>query len=227
MLLRIEKRWIKTPRYVKKGKLSVVGVVSCDVCKKEFDVSKIYAENRSFHLCSKTCHKQARSKGGVIYNHYVELNQKYHGCEWSSQRTKVKEKVKTTNVEKYGFVASSQNELVKEKARKTCFNRYGGPSATNSSEIIDKIKATLQARYGGGHLRDPIKRQQFNATMLQRYGVLWPAQCSEIYEKVIKTARARYGNNFSGKAKPKLPRSQINKKFMKQEKRMEICSFQT
>lgn len=121
------------------------------------------------------------------------------------------EKIKKSNIEKYGHVAPSLNFEIKEKIKKTNIERYGSPCPLSNQEIFIKRKNTWEVKYGCDH---PWKSKEIQAkirqTNVERYGVEYfsktdyfkdwfkkysfekwgvnnPAQDKDIKEKILKS----------------------------------------
>ena len=111
-----------------------------------------------------------------------------------SQLPGVKEKIKQTNIDKYGVAFPLMSEEIREKAKHTLFLNYGVTVTFKSKEIQDKIRNTLLEYYGVDH---PWKsgeiREQIVKTWIERYGVDNPFKAKEIREKIVKTWIERYG----------------------------------
>jgi hypothetical protein len=92
------------------------------------------------------------------------------------QAAEVKQKMATTNLERYGSVCSLNNAGVKHKRDQTWLTKYGG-HPLNNQQVKNKLRSTN----------------------MDRYGVEYPLQCPNIHIKTIETYRARngYDNPFS------------------------------
>ena len=89
-----------------------------------------------------------------------------------------KEKIKATNLIKYGCEYNSQNEEIKNKKMETCFKKFGVNFSLQSEIIKKKTKQTC----------------------LNKYGVEHPSQNAEYAEKHSKTSYNRKEYTFpSGK----------------------------
>ena len=88
------------------------------------------------------------------------------------------EKIKQTNLKKYGCEYSSQREDCKKKARKTKLERYGSETYNNRSQFL----ATMNEKYGGW---GPVV-EKVQATNLERYGEKYFSSTKIFKEKVSK-----------------------------------------
>lgn len=89
---------------------------------------------------------------------------------------KAKEKVKQTNLEKYGVESHNQRQEVKEKKRKVFQKKYGVDAPAQAQKIKEKIRQTN----------------------LENYGTEWVTQSEIFKQKSLQTHRKKYGvDNFS------------------------------
>jgi hypothetical protein len=102
------------------------------------------------------------------------------GCSRScAQRSKsTRDKVKATNISRYGADNPSRVEKFKAKRNKTIKKKFGVDNAFKSKKVMEKAKSTS----------------------LERYGVDHPAKSPEIREKMMATSQER-GNKNSGRIK--------------------------
>lgn len=107
-------------------------------------------------------------------NKIKQTNLEKYGCENVFQSAEIKDKIKKTCLEHYGVEYSLQASEVKEKAKQTCLNKYGVDNPAKSAIIQDKIKQTN----------------------LERYGTESPLQADSIKEKIKQTNSAIYGNSY-------------------------------
>ena len=95
-----------------------------------------------------------------------------------------KEKMKATNIQRYGVENPFQNEKVKEKMKATNMERYGVEYSSQCPEVKKKMKATNIQRYG---VENPFQnekvKEKMKATNMERYGVEYGLQNKEIFEK--------------------------------------------
>lgn len=59
-----------------------------------------------------------------------------------------KNKIKRTNLERYGFENPSSSPIIRKKVKETNLKRYGGIAPTASDEVKEKVAATCMERYG-------------------------------------------------------------------------------
>jgi len=115
----------------------------------------------------------------------------------------VKEKLKQTNLERYGVENYSQtkefsnfisannpmkSQIVKEKLKQTNLERYGVENPLQNSAIAKKVSKTNKEKYQEYH-------RQCKQTNLERYGVENPLSDPEIHKKTVETQR--YNNYYN------------------------------
>lgn len=121
---------------------------------------RLYCGSRSVCKCSADDH----SKKMFDYNQNLSTSEKKH----------IQEKIKKTNLKKYGVENVAQNNKIKQKLKQTNQERYGANSPLESKIIQNKIQ---------------------NAN-LKKYGVKYPFQSKEIQDKSHNTAVKRYGIDY-------------------------------
>lgn len=88
--------------------------------------------------------------GNKNYNNIERMKatniEKYEGIGWGS--SKINDKIKKTNLERYGVEYAQQSELIKDKVRKTNKERYGVDAPLQNEEIRKKSIATSLEKYG-------------------------------------------------------------------------------
>jgi hypothetical protein len=97
-------------------------------------------------------------------NKLRKTNLEKYGVEFGLQCPEIKEKVKQKNIEKYGCEYGFQSQEIKDKIRENNLKKYGVEHNTQRKEVVEKIK-------------------KHN---LEKYGVECVLQCPEIMEKNIK-----------------------------------------
>ena len=108
-----------------------------------------------------------------------------------------KEKVRNTNLERYGVENPFLNEEIKEKVRNTNLERYGVENPFLNEEIKEKVRNTNLERYGFKYsAQNEEIKEKIKNTNLERYGVEYPFQSDEIQEKVKQSILDIYGVEF-------------------------------
>lgn len=104
---------------------------------------------------------------------YVKGYREYCSQECAFQSEKRNEKISQNN----DYVAIS------EKMKKTNLERYGVSWSTELDSMKTKAKETKKIRYGNENY---CNVQKANATNLEKYGVAWTGQAQSIIEKIQK-----------------------------------------
>jgi hypothetical protein len=112
--------------------------------------------------------------------------------ECTNKRTQ--EKMKATNLKKYGCENVFQNDKIKEKIVDTNLKKYGVKVPTQCESVKEKYKQKMIEKYGveNGFQAEECK-QKIKNTMIEKYGVENPQQCSDIKLKTMETVQERYG----------------------------------
>lgn len=169
-----ELRWLHN---VKKAQ-----IIRCHSCLAKYARSKVDVSKRDYKAIAQKTKLTFLKKYGVenpqqlqsFKDKVKESNLKKYGCH-PSQLQSVKDKQAKTNLEKYGCKATSQSEQVKQAYRDYCEKKYGKGiiNAFQASEVKDKIKETWIKKYG---VDNPQKskeiRQKVEQTCLERYGAI-------------------------------------------------------
>ena len=71
-----------------------------------------------------------------------------HSVTFRNKCQENKDKVKNTNLLKYGGVAPLSNDVIKEKVKKTCLKKYGVENYTKTEDYKIKTKQTCLDKYG-------------------------------------------------------------------------------
>jgi len=87
----------------------------------------------------------------IKVNHRKETHLKNCGFITNLKCPLTKEKIKNTNLIKYGCEHNSQSEEIKNKKKLTLLNNYGVEYPTQSEIIKQKSKETSQKNYGTDH----------------------------------------------------------------------------
>jgi len=145
----------------------------CEVCGKEVKFSSI---DKGFPKLCKTCNNKKNPKRI--------------------------QKIKETNLKKYGVENVSQVESFKENRKQTNLRKYGVEYTHQNKDIMKKCLNTWDHKYEGGHPgRDPKIKQKKKNTCQKRYGVDNPSSVQEFKEKRRKTNLEIYGESHPMKTK--------------------------
>jgi len=131
-----------------------------------------------------------------IKKHNLEV----YGVEWYMNSDDFKEKTQKTLKEKYGenIINVFQADEVKEKIKCTNIKRYGTEHNMQNKEIYEKANNTRLEKYGKKcYCQTKEYLEKTKQTNLKRYGVEYSSQNKEIINKVIETKRKRGTFNTS------------------------------
>jgi len=143
-----------------------------DRCGKEWtlkyiDAKKNYEKNGGKHICRKCTMSQNNPM----------------------KRQEVQEKVKKTNLERYGATCAMNNE---ENTAARVERMFGSDEVTQA--IVEKRKKTSQERYGADHIMQTEEGKKRAKEAFQKlYGADHPMQTEEVKAKTRATNQERYG----------------------------------
>lgn len=163
----------------------------CGNCNKP---ATYLGTGRFQRFCSVKCAMNSEE----VKQHCKECLQEKYGVDNVYQLESTKQKIRETNLERYGVEMSLQNASIKEKAKRTCRRKYGSENVSQTEHWKQKVKETNNARYGG------------NA----------PACSVEVQSKMQKTCAERYGVSSFTKTN-KFKRLWKNKEFVRNVKEKE------
>lgn len=144
--------------------------------------------------------------------HKIFMLEKY-GVENAFQIPEIKEKIKQTNIEKYGFPYSKMSEKVKETERYNNLEKYGFESILQIPEIREKIKQTNIEKYGVPFpLQNKEVRAKVTSTNLLKYGSKAPAGSPLVMDKMKSTNLLKYGAEYYYQSEESKQKGIINKK---------------
>ena len=159
--------------------------VICDVCGKEREMRYCRVvgnneENKLITCGDKFCkHKKLEDTCTKKYG---------EGIINVFQAEEVKNKIKDTNLERYGCMCVLQSEEIRNKGIQTLREKYGEGiiNVSQIKEIQDKIKDTNLERYGCEYaMQNKEIQNKVKATNLERHGVEYPTQNEEIKNKAL------------------------------------------
>jgi hypothetical protein len=120
---------------------------------------------------------------GEFFQLASDHNRGYSGC-----RECIREKIKSTNLQKYGTECVLQSEQIKEKIKQTNLERYGVENPSQCSEIHQKKIETSLRNYGVEYpVQTEETQQKIRNTNLERYGVTCAMKIPEIAQKSVGT----------------------------------------
>lgn len=184
---------------------SVVVLVKCDYCGKEYESKYTEVSKRLDDICCSNCkgNKITRTNmkryGVTSTSQIPEVKQrqmhtliKNYGVDNPMKSDLLKNRFENTMLERYGVRYSSESELLKEKQQNTCELKYGVKSVLILEEFQTKRQNTLMENYGVTNpMYSEIIKNKLYETNIKRYGFRIPTQNDEIKHKVCK---ALYNN---------------------------------
>lgn len=166
---------------------SVMVDVECDYCFSKKKLSyKNYNKNIKVgyrYSCSQKCSYLKKS----------EILLKEKGVSNIFQLQETKDKIKQTNIEKWGKEHYTQTEDFKEKYRNTSFANFGVENPMMSKEIQSKVKLTSLDKWGGiGFASEEISKK-IKQKNLEVWGYESISNISEIKNKSKETNLKKWG----------------------------------
>ena len=184
------------PRYIREEYCEGPHYSTCEVCGNQFEYDPRWAPKST---CSDKCRyilaQQHTDREAVVQHQKENLQAKYgEGVENPMQIPGVVEKIKATNVAKYGTEWYTQTCDYREKTKETSLKRYGVDHPLKSSEVISKRTATVSNKYGTDNVFKSAEiKEKIKQTNLERYGVEHAPQCQGVKDKTAQTNVERYG----------------------------------
>ena len=171
--------------------------ISCHISNKHHvdlkDYYDKYIKQDGEGIC-KTCGKPTKfdkmSKG---YRRFC-----CYSCATKNNETQ--EKMKATNIQKYGVPNAFMADEVKEKMKQTCLERYGVEYASQSEDFQDRVNKTNLEKYNVKRpAQSTVIMEKMKQTCLERYGVDNYRKTAECVDKINDTKRK---NHTFGTSKP-------------------------
>jgi hypothetical protein len=107
-------------------------------------------------------------------------------------------KLKQTNLAKYGVENPLKNAEIKQKATDTIISKYGTTNVMLCEEVKEKIKITNNEKYGCDYAtQSPEVREKTEKTSLEKYGVKCNLMLEANKDQVKKTNLEKYGTEYS------------------------------
>lgn len=138
--------------------------------------------------------------GKIIHNHDIRnkvksTNLEKYGAEWSVESEHSKIKRRDTCVSKYGVDHFSKTQEFKDKNRKTLNTKYGVNHNMQISEVAEARNKSWEDKYGGHPFSNPEIREKIISTNILRYGAPNVMQNENIKSKVFDTANKKFNRN--------------------------------
>ena len=162
----------------------------CPICSKPLHINLHHKDRGFTKYCSLSCANSSIDR----LNKIKETNIKKYGANSPLKNKEIQEKIKKTNLEKYGTEYAISSKEIRNKIIKNNVYKYGVKYVFELKEVRDKIKNTCLKKYGQTSTAKvkEIRDKQIK-TNLEKYGVDCPLKSKEIQEKINKTNIERYG----------------------------------
>ena len=119
-----------------------------------------------------------------------------YGCEYNLDNEEVKQKRTNTFLEKYGGHPSS-NENIKQKKKETYIERYGVEHITKLKTFKDKKKEMCLLKYGVEHqMKLESVKQKMKRTNMMKYGTECSLHSEIIQNKMKEDNLIKYGYEY-------------------------------
>lgn len=169
-------------------------LISIPICECGAKLKFIDMKTGYRQFCSKKC----MFNSSKIKEKRKETNINKYGVDNPSKSSIIKNKVKDTNNKKFGNDWATQNVSIKNKISKTNIERYGVDNPSKLKEIREKAEKTMLEKYGVKYAMqsDEVKKC-LNEYFLNKYGVDNPSKIREIREKAENTMIEKYGVKYA------------------------------
>ena len=165
-----------------------LGYCEADGCLNKCNF-KSFKEGYNHH-CSCSC----AQNDDIVQNKIKITNLEKYGVEHAAQSEEIKKKAEQVNLEKYGTIYAAQSEYVKNKIRQTNLERYGVDNYSKTQECLNKMKNTCMEKYGvDNYSKTNEFGDKYRNTMLNNYGVEHYSKTPEYSIKCKNTNLIRYG----------------------------------
>ena len=141
---------------------------------------------------NKSCSRECTEKNQEYLNKIRKTNLERYGSENVFSSEKIKERIRQSNLKKYGTEYSSQNKEVKEKIKKTNLEKYGVTCTVHNPEVLKKVKKTNLERYGTEEVfSSEMIKKKIKITNTKKYGGMgWGSKC--IKEKTLNSYKKSF-----------------------------------
>lgn len=158
---------------------------SCVICNTKFIQKNLVHPKKT---CSNKCNHLLREK----------TNLERFGVSNPFKSEEKKEKIRQTNIKKYGTTHRLKNKDEVKKQKKNNLLKYGTETPFQSDEVKEKIRQTNISKYGVPYYSQTEEyKNNVKQTSLIRYKTENPSQSKEVKEKIANTNIQRYGNKCS------------------------------
>lgn len=112
------------------------------------------------------------------------------------QVPEIREKIESTNLEKYGSISPFGSKDVRQKSKYSVTSRYGVDNVSQIQEVKDKKKDTFFESFGVEFGKSQEVNMQRDATSIEKYGVRCVFQSEMIKDKIKEECLANYGVEY-------------------------------
>lgn len=137
------------------------------------------------------------SKSDLIKNKVRETNMGKFGVEYPLQSEDIRNQYKQKFINNWGVDNPSKVQNIRQKAKETMKNKYGVEHAMNNDDIKNTLKGFFMEKYG---VENPSKlpevRKKASDTMLKKYGVTDALKLEEFREKSKITSLNKWGKEY-------------------------------
>lgn len=148
-------------------------------------------ERKGATHCSQKCAKN----DPLTTERLKETNLKKYGTEYACQAKEVKDKIKASLIEEYGVDNPAKADAVKRKMKETMLKRHGVEYALQSEKSRQKYRETCKERFGADSpMQNADVQQKARETTLERYGCSNPQMSDAVRRKTEETNLKRYGS---------------------------------
>lgn len=110
--------------------------------------------------------------------------------------------IKENNIKRSLTGLKKDKENTINKIKQTNLKKYGHKCSLQNKEVATKVKQTWLRKYGTTHIsKSPIIQQKRNQTNLKRYGHINPMLSKQVQEKLKQTVLTHYGVDNPMKSK--------------------------
>lgn len=161
------------------------------VCIKCGKLTHFINKTKGYHrFCSSKCAHSSKE----IIDKMKATNLERYGCECSQGNKQIRQKAIQNNLKKYGVRYPAQNKEVYQKVKDTNLKRYGTTCTLLNKDIQEKTKQTFLNKYGVDHYSKSDRyKEQIKETCLNKYGIDHYSKSDEYIIKTTETYKKKYG----------------------------------
>ena len=141
---------------------------SNDICDNMIYIKKGTYDNSDYKLFS--CSNDCKNSHNVVKKR-LDKFEEIHGIRNKGWTEESQNKIKQTNLKKYGCENPFQNEDIKNKIKQTNIKKYGVDHVMKHVDFQKKSTETRIRKYGSDMLMGCVPRDKYEEACLERYGV--------------------------------------------------------